>query len=101
MIIAPSTAVLFWLWFGKSQLTSPGAVRSICALLLRSCQPMRRWRWLRVAESIVMVIVPFEGIGWLMTTPVGEIETPFTAVIWVAVLGKLSALLSWFVSQKP
>ena len=48
-----------------------------------------------------MVIVPFEGIGWLMTTPVGEIETPFTAVICVAVLGKLSALLSWFVSQKP
>ena len=84
-----------------SQLTSPAAVRSTCALLFLSCHATSRARVLRCDESTVTVIVPFDGIGWLMTTLLFEIEAPLIAVITAVELPIPSAFLSWFVSQNP
>src|SRR2546428_12615347 len=84
-----------------SQLTSPAAVRSTWALLFLSCHAMSRVRVLRVDESTVTVIVPFDGIGWLMTTLLFEIDVPLMAVITEFAAPTPSALFAWPVSQKP
>src|SRR5438445_13317634 len=64
-----------------SQLTSPVPVRSIWALLFLSCHAMSRVRVFLTEESTVTVMVPFDGIAWLMTTLLAEIDVPLTAGI--------------------
>ena len=65
-----------------------------------SCQPTNRTRSLGVAESIVTVIVPFEGIAWLITMELFGTAIPLIAVMKVAPAPTPSPFLSWFVSQK-
>src|SRR5437660_3727878 len=78
---------------------SPAPVRSICPSPLLSCHPTTRTRWLRVAESIVTVIVPFVGIGMKRTTFAGVMKTPLIWVMTVEIVPTPSALWSALKSQ--
>src|SRR2546427_12934218 len=101
MIIAPSTVVLFVACVAKSQFTSPAFERSIRPLLLRSCQAARRTRSLRTAESMVIVIVPLDGIAWLRRRFVAVIGVPLTAVMKTCSVPTLFAVGSWMGAEKP
>ena len=90
--ITPSVVVSYGVKL--SQLTSPVAVRSIWALLFLSCHAMSRVRVPFLSESTVTVIDPLEGMGWLMTTLLFEIETPLIAVMTEFAAPIPSALLS-------
>ena len=75
-------------------------VRSICEFWFLSCHATRRARWFLVAESIVTVIVPLDGIAWLMRTVLGGTDVPLNPVMRTPLAPTPSAFLSWFLSQK-